>query len=639
MSGTNRRGGGGGPNRSRGGGGGRPGAKGRPNRSDAPGRPRGGATAVVQRPVGPVTLGSVMTVAELAEALMVSPIEVIKELMNQGIMATINQQVNFERASTVAAAFDVETEEHVPEVIQAASEVETRRNERQADPDAVGRPPVVTIMGHVDHGKTKLLDAIRETKVAEGEAGGITQHIGAYQVEVQGRKITFLDTPGHEAFTAMRARGAQVTDIAVLVVAADDGVMPQTREAIAHAKAANVPIVVAMNKIDLPQANPDRVKQQLSEIDVMPEDYGGDVPVVEVSAREKLGIDDLLEVLLLVADIGELKANPNAPGVGVVIEARVDRSRGVVASVLVQSGTLKPRDVIVAGGTSGRIRAMTDDRGRRLRKAEPSTPVEILGLLELPEAGDMFQVVEDDKIARTIAEERTRQRRADAFSDSRVVKLDDIYDQVQSGGTKELPVILKADVQGSLQAVQGSLARINDDADAVTLTIVHTGTGAINESDVNLATASGAVIIGFNVRPDVAARRAADAQSIDIRYYDVIYHLLDDIKAAMTGLLDPEKREVTDGYAEVRDMFRLPSRDVVAGLYVLDGRITRNGRARVLRNGAVLTDTTIGSLKRFKDDVREVAAGYECGATLDGFNDFETGDQIEFYHVEEVARG
>ena len=570
---------------------------------------------------------------------MVSPIEVIKELMNQGIMATINQQVNFERASAVAAAFDVETEEHVREVIQAASEVETRRNERQADPDAVARPPVVTIMGHVDHGKTKLLDAIRETKVAEGEAGGITQHIGAYQVEVQGRKITFLDTPGHEAFTAMRARGAQVTDIAVLVVAADDGVMPQTREAIAHAKAANVPIVVAMNKIDLPQANPDRVKQQLSEIDVMPEDYGGDVPVVEVSAREKLGIDDLLEVLLLVADIGELKANPNAPGVGVVIEARVDRSRGVVASVLVQSGTLKPRDVIVAGGTSGRIRAMTDDRGRRLRKAEPSTPVEILGLLELPEAGDMFQVVEDDKIARTIAEERTRQRRADAFSDSRVVKLDDIYDQIQAGGTKELPVILKADVQGSLQAVQGSLAKINDDADAVTLTIVHTGTGAINESDVNLATASGAVIIGFNVRPDVAARRAADAQSIDIRYYDVIYHLIDDIKAAMTGLLDPEKREVTDGYAEVRDMFRLPSRDVVAGLYVLDGRITRNGRARVLRNGAVLTDTTIGSLKRFKDDVREVAAGYECGATLDGFNDFETGDQIEFYHVEEVARG
>jgi translation initiation factor IF-2 len=580
-----------------------------------------------------------MTVAELAEALHMSAIDVIRELMNQGIMATINQQVDFTTATAVASAFEIGTEEHVPDVIQAASEeLENRRAEGQSDPDAVPRPPVVTIMGHVDHGKTKLLDAIRQTKVAEGEAGGITQHIGAYQVEVQGRKITFLDTPGHEAFTAMRARGAQVTDVAILVVAADDGVMPQTREAIAHAKAANVPIVVALNKVDLPSANPDRVKLQLSEAGVVPEEYGGETPVVEVSARERLGIDDLLEVILLVADIAELKANPNKPGVGVIIEAEIDHNRGVIATLLVQSGTLKPRDIVVAGATWGRVRAMTDDRGRKLRKAEPSTPIEILGLFDPPEAGDLFQTVEDEKTARALAEERDRQRRAEAFSGARVVKLDNIYDQIQAGGTKELPIIVKADVQGSLGAVVSSLTKVSEEADSVKLTVVHSGTGAINDSDVNLASASGAIIIGFNVRPDAAARRSAEASHIDIRFYDVIYHLLDDIKAAMTGLLEPEKREVTDGYAEVRDTFRLPSRDVVAGLYVIDGKITRNSRTRVLRNGAVMADTTVGSLKRFKDDVREVAAGYECGLTLDGFNDYQVGDQIEFYHVEEIAR-
>jgi translation initiation factor IF-2 len=618
---------------------GRPrGGKGRGRGTDGGSRGRG-VVAVATRPDGPVTLGSVMSVAELAEALGVTPVDVIKELMTSGIMATINQQVDYDTASRVARSFDIETDEHVPEVVQAASnEVESRRGEGATDPDASPRPPVVTIMGHVDHGKTKLLDAIRETKVAEGEAGGITQHIGAYQVEVQGRKITFLDTPGHEAFTAMRARGAQATDIAVLVVAADDGVMPQTREAISHAKAANVPIVVAMNKIDLPAANPDRVKLQLSEIDVVPEDYGGDTPVVEVSARELMGIDDLLEVILLVADIQELKANPFKPAVGVVIEAKIDRSRGVVATVLVQSGTLKPRDLVVAGATYGRIKAMNDDRGRRLRRAEPATPVEILGLFELPQAGDVFQVVEDEKVARSLAEERFRQKRAESFGDNRVVKLDDIYDQIQQGGTKELPVIVKADVQGSLGAVIGSLSKLNEESGSVSLTIVHTGTGAINESDANLAAASGAVIIGFNVRPDPAGRRAADTAKIDIRFYDVIYHLVDDVKAAMSGLLDPEKREMTDGYAEVRDTFRLPNREVVAGLYVLDGKAVRNSRARVLRNGAVVTDTTVGSLKRFKDDAREVAAGYECGAVLDGFNEFETGDQIEFYHVEEIAR-
>jgi translation initiation factor IF-2 len=458
-------------------------------------------------------------------------------------------------------------------------------------------------------------------------------------VDVQDRKITFLDTPGHEAFTAMRARGAQVTDIAILVVAADDGVMPQTREAIAHIKAANVPMIVAMNKIDLPAANPDRVKQQLTDAGVIPEEYGGDVPVVEVSARELLGIEDLLEVIILVADIAELKANPYKPAVGVVIEARIDRARGVTATLLVQSGTLKPRDVIVAGATWGRIRAMNDDRGRRMRRAEPASPVEVLGLLELPQAGDIFQVVEDEKAARALAEERARQRRAETFAEGRVVKLDDLFTQIQQGGAKALPVIIKADVQGSLGAVLGTLAKLNEDAESVTLTIVHSGTGAISGSDVDLASASGAIIIGFNVRPDAAARRAAETAQIDIRFYDVIYHLVDDVKAAMTGLLEPVKREVTDGYAEVRDLFRLPTRDVVAGLYVLDGKAARNSRARVLRNGAVMSDTTVGSLKRFKEDAREVAAGYECGVILDHFNDFETGDQIEFYHVEEVARG
>jgi translation initiation factor IF-2 len=594
---------------------------------------------VAPRPSGPVTLGTVMSVAELADALHVTAIEVIKALMAKGIMASINQQVDFDTAADVAETFGIEVEEHVPEVVQQASEeVESRRGEGATDPEATPRPPVVTIMGHVDHGKTKLLDAIRETRVAEGEAGGITQHIGAYQVEVQHRKISFLDTPGHEAFTAMRARGAQVTDIAILVVAADDGVMPQTREAIAHIRAANVPMIVALNKIDLPAANPDRVKQQLSEAGVMPEEYGGDVPVVEVSAREKLGIDDLLDVILLVADIAELKANPHKPAVGVVIEAKVDRSRGVAATILVQSGTLKPRDVIVAGATYGRIRAMHDDRGRKLRKAEPAMPAEIFGLFELPQAGDIFQVVDDEKVARALAEERSRQRRAEAFADSRVVKLDTVFAQTTDGGVKDLPVVVKADVQGSLGALLGTLAKLNEEADAVKLTVVHSATGAISESDVNLASASGAIIIGFNVRPDAAAKRAAESAQIDIRFYDVIYHLVDDIKAAMTGLLDPEKREVTDGYAEVRDTFRLPTRDVVAGLMVLDGKAARNSRVRVLRNGAVQTDTTVSSLKRFKDDAREVAAGYECGVMLDGFNDYQTSDQLEFYHVEEIAR-
>ncbi len=625
--------------------GGRGGGRKRPARDTAAtAQPGGRSTQVMDSrrapaPTGPVTIGSAMSVGELADALSVNPVEVIKILMGRGIMANINQQIDFDTASSVAADLGFETEEHVPEVVQHANQaVETRREEGTTDPAAVTRPPVVTIMGHVDHGKTKLLDAIRETNVAEGEAGGITQHIGAYQVDIQGRRITFLDTPGHEAFTAMRARGAQVTDIAVLVVAADDGVMPQTREAVNHARAANVPMIVAVNKIDLPSANPERVKQQLSELGVVPENYGGDVPFVEISAREKMGIDDLLEMILLVADLQDYKANPHKPAIGVIIEAKIDRNRGPVATALIQSGTLSIRDVVVVGATWGRVKAMNDDHNHKVRRAEPSFPVEILGLLEVPEAGDILQVVEDEKIARSLAEERSRQRRAEAFTETRVIKLDEIYSHVQEGETQELRVVLKADVQGSLEAIQGTLMKLNEESSTVGVKVVHTGTGAISESDVMLAVASGAIIIGFNVRPDAAARRAADNAGVDIRFYNIIYNLVDEMRAAMTGLLKPEQKEFTDGYAEVRDTFRLPTRDVVAGLYVLDGKALRNSRVRVLRSGTVMHDGTVASLKRFKDDVREVQAGYECGITIAGFHDIEVGDQIEFYHTEEVAR-
>ncbi|MBO9404576.1 MAG: translation initiation factor IF-2 [Thermomicrobium sp.] len=587
---------------------------------------------------GPVEVGSVMTVGELAEAIGVSAVELIKALIRRGVMANINQQIDFETAAKVAADFGVELVERTPEVVhQEKSLAEIVRASAQ-EPGAVPRPPVVTIMGHVDHGKTKLLDAIRHTNVAEGEAGGITQHIGAYQVEVQGRKITFLDTPGHEAFTAMRARGAQVTDIAVLVVAADDGVMPQTREAVAHARAANVPIIVAINKIDLPTANPARVKQQLAEIGVIVEEYGGDVPVVEVSAKQRLGIEDLLEMILLVADMHELKANPNRPAIGVIIEAKVDQRRGPVATVLVQTGTLKLNDVVVAGATWGRIRAMFDDRGRKVRRAEPSMPVEILGLENVPEAGDYLQVVEDERTAKEIATQRALKRRAEA-AEARVVKLDEFHKGLEIGQTRELRLILKADVQGSLEAIQNALAKLNDELEGVGITVVHAATGAISESDVMLAATTGAIVLGFNVRPDVAARRAAEATGVDIRYYNVIYHLLEEVRAGVTGLLAPETREVIDGVAEVREIFRLPNRAVAAGLYVLNGKALRNARVRVIRDGKVIHDGTVASLRRFKEDVREVAAGYECGLTIENFNDLRVGDQIEFYHVERVPRG
>jgi len=608
------------------------------------GRRGGGArTVAVKRAVPvvrePVELPPVMSVAELAEKIETSGIDVIRELMKANIMASLNQQIDYATAAKVAEALGWETLEADTEAKSAVANFETRRLEGENDPDAVSRPPVITIMGHVDHGKTKLLDTIRSAHVAEGEAGGITQHIGAYMTEAQGRKLTFLDTPGHEAFTAMRARGAQSTDIAVLVVAADDGVMPTTREAVAHIKSANVPLVVAINKIDLPTANPDRIKQQLSELEVMPEEWGGDVPFVEVSAREGLGIDDLLEVLLLVADVNELKANPNQAASGVVLEAKVDSSRGPVATVLVQNGTLNLRDVVVAGSTWGRIKAMFDDRGKRVRKATPSTPVEILGLMEVPQAGDAFITFEDEKAARQLAETRQAQRRLEGLSENRPIKLTELYDQVKEGKTAELRVILKADVQGSLGALQSSLLKLNEDTDeGVQLSIQLAATGAINESDINLAVTTGSIVVGFNIRPDAAAKRLADTSGVEVRFYTIIYELLDDIKKAMTGLLAPVFEDVTDGYAEVRDTFKLPSNDVVAGLYVLDGKVTRNSRARVLRSGTVVFEGGIKSLKRFKEDAREVAAGYECGLGLDGFNDIQVGDQMEFLHREEVAR-
>ena len=616
---------------------------GRGRRRPKGGKSGGARTLTVRRaaPVErlPVSLPSVMSVSEMAEFLQIGGVDVIKELMKLGIMANLNQQIDYDTAGRVATALGFETNERVSEVARQAANFESRRADAEDDPSARSRPPVVTIMGHVDHGKTKLLDAVRSANVAEGEAGGITQHIGAYQIETQGRKVTFLDTPGHEAFTAMRARGAQATDIAILVVAADDGVMPTTREAIAHIKSANVPMVVAINKIDLPAANPDRVKQQLAENDVVPEEWGGDVPMVEVSAREKLGLDDLLEVLLLVADVNELKANPHRPATGVVIEAKVDRMRGPVATLLVQSGTLNLRDVVVAGSTSGRVKAMFDDRGKRIRRAEPSFPVEVLGLLELPQAGDTFQVYEDEKAARSLVEERQARRRADSLVGDRPVKLTELYSQVQEGETAELRVILKADVQGSLGAIQTALLKLNEGGEqTVQVTIQFAGAGAITESDVSLASATRSIIIGFNVRPDVAAKRAADASKVDIRFYNIIYNLLDEVKAAMVGLLAPVFQDVTDGYAEVRDTFKLPSGDAVAGLYVLDGKISRNSRVRVLRDGTVVHEGTVKSLKRFKDDVREVAAGYECGIGLDSYNDLVVKDQLEFFHSEEVAR-
>jgi translation initiation factor IF-2 len=577
-----------------------------------------------------------MTVREFSEATGVGASEILKALLKGGVVANINQQIDYETAGVIAADFGIETVEHVPE--QLAGIVENIKDVLAAEKpeDLRPRPPVVTIMGHVDHGKTKLLDTIRSSRVAEGEAGGITQHVGAYQVEVQGRKITFLDTPGHEAFTEMRARGAQVTDIVILVVAADDGVMPQTLEAIAHVQAAGVPMIVAINKIDSPQANPDRVRQQLANANVIVEQFGGDVPSVEVSAKMRLNIDGLLEMVLLVADLHEFKANPNAPAVGTIIEAEMDRSRGPVATVLIQNGTLRIEDTVLAGSHTGKIKAMFNDSGKRLRSAEPSTPVVILGLDGVPEAGDIVQVMDDLSIARAVATQRHRQERLEAMAANRGVSLDDLFNKIQQGQVKELNIILRADVQGSIGAIEHALGQTV--TSGVQLKIIQKGTGTITESDVNLAIASHAIIIGFNARPDPSARRAAEQHGIDIRFYNIIYQLTEDIKKAMLGMLDPEWREVHEGDATVLRTFNLPNRDVVAGLQITDGKVNRNSMVRVLRSGVVIHDGRISSLKREKDDVREVTAGYQCGLVVDGFRDIQAGDTMEFYHKEKVER-
>lgn len=587
---------------------------------------------------GPIELTSIMTVRDLSEATGIGAAEILKALMTGGVIANINQQIDYETAALIAAEFNLETTEKVPEKYAHVVENIADVLATQQPEDMLPRPPVVTIMGHVDHGKTKLLDAIRSTRVAEGEAGGITQHIGAYQIEVHGRKITFLDTPGHEAFTAMRARGAQVTDIVVLVVAADDGVMPQTLEAISHVKAAGDPMIVAVNKIDLPGANPDRVKQQLTASDVVVEEYGGNVPCVEVSARQKINIDGLLEMILLVADMEDLRANPHAPAVGTIVEAEMDRNRGSVATALIQNGTLRPEDTVLVGSVAGKVKMMFGDNGKRLRYADPSTPVEILGLEDVPQAGDILQVMDDLQTAREIALQRHRQIRMEAIAAPQGLSLDDVFRKIQQGQVKELNLIIKADVQGSIGAIEHQISQLNKELSEVQLKVIHKGTGTITESDVNLAVVSNAIIIGFNARPHPIARRAAEQRGVDIRFYNVIYQLAEDIKKAMVGMLDPEYQEVVEGFAEVRNTFRLPSREMVAGLSITEGKVTRNLQIRVLRNGVVIHDGRISSLKRFKDDVREVTSGYECGLIVDGFNDVEVGDTMEFYRKEQVER-
>lgn len=571
------------------------------------------------------------TVAELAKLLNREASELIKKLIPLGVMATINQELDIDTVTLLADEYGVAVEQKI--VIDEAAFEDI---EEQDDPkDLKERPPVVTIMGHVDHGKTTLLDSIRKSKVTSGETGGITQHIGAYQVEANDKRITFLDTPGHAAFTTMRARGAKVTDITILVVAADDGVMPQTVEAINHAKAADVPIIVAINKMDKPEANPDRVKQELTEYELVPEEWGGDTIFVPISAIKHEGIDELLEMVLLVSEIQELKSNPNKRARGTVIEAELDKGRGPVATMLVQHGTLKVGDALVAGNFFGKVRAMVNDQGRRVKQAAPSTPVEVLGLNDVPNAGDAFIVFEDEKKARAIAEAReSKQRQADLGENSRVT-LDDLFKQIQEGDIRELPVIIKADVQGSVEALRGALEKI--DIEGVKVTIIHTGAGAITESDVILASASNAIIIGFNVRPEPNARATAEMEKVDIRLYRIIYDAIEEIEQAMAGLLDPEYREATIGHVEVRQTFKVSSVGTIAGCYVTDGKVRRDAKARVIRDGVVIYDGKIDTLKRFKDDAKEVVQGYECGITLENFNDIKEGDVIEIYVMEEIA--
>ena len=569
-----------------------------------------------------------IAVKDLASKMSYTAAEVVKKLFMMGVMATINQEIDFDTAALVAAEFGVTCEELPPDVDP------TEIPEIEDDPKSLKlRPPVVTVMGHVDHGKTSLLDCIRNTHVSAHEAGGITQHIGAYQVNCKGKKIVFLDTPGHEAFTAMRARGAQITDIAILVVAADDGVMPQTIEAINHAKSANVPIIVAINKIDKPGANQDHVKQELMEHGLVPEEYGGDTIMVPVSAKKQLGIDDLLENVLLVAEIEELKANPNREARGVIVEAKLDKGRGSVATVLVQNGTLRIGDSVVCGTTYGKVRAMVDDRGNNVKKAGPSVPVEILGLNDVPAAGDILSVLEE-KQARSIAEARIERQRNNLIK-SKKVSLDDLFSQIQDGEIKDLNIVVKADVQGSVEALCASLLKLNKN-DEVRVSIVHSGVGAVNESDVMLAAASNAIIIAFNVRPDANARKVADNEDVDIRTYRVIYDALNDVKDAMSGMLKPKYKEVIQGRVEIRQVMKF-SKALVAGSYVLDGKICNNSKIRIIRDNVEVFDGEIDSLRRFKDEVKEVNAGYECGISIVDFRDFKEGDIIEAYTMEEIA--
>lgn len=578
-----------------------------------------------------IEIDKTITVKELSDKIGSPTSEVIKQLMFMGVMAAINQEIDFETAEKLCEKFDV-----IAMLKEDKDDNEFAEIDGEADNDLLleKRPPVVTVMGHVDHGKTSLLDAIRKAKVTETEAGGITQHIGAYVVNINGESITFLDTPGHEAFTAMRARGAQITDIVILVVAADDGIMPQTKEAINHCKAANVPIIVAINKIDKPGANPDKVKQELTEHGLVAEDWGGDVICVPVSARTKEGIDNLLEMIILTAEIQELKADPSRKAKGAVIESKLDKGRGPVASLLVQNGTLHVGDSILVGSTYGRIRAMFDDNGKKIKKAGPSIPVEILGLSEVPSAGDKFNVIRDEKTARTMSEKRKEKLRTASLNSNHKVSLEDLYSQIQEGKVKELNIIVKADVQGSIEALKQSLEKLS--TESVKVRVIHGAVGAITETDVTLASASNAIIIGFNVRPDTNATNAAEKEDVDIKTYRIIYNALDDIKAAMIGMLEPEFREVIVGKVEIRQVYKISSIGTVAGCYVLDGKITRNSSIRIIREGIVILEGELGSLKRFKDDAKEVAAGYECGLTIDKFNDIKEGDILEVFTMEEI---
>ncbi|MEH7301869.1 translation initiation factor IF-2 [Neobacillus drentensis] len=579
-----------------------------------------------------ITFSESLTVGELAKKIYREPSEIIKKLFLLGVMATINQVLDKDAIELIAGEYGVEVEE---EIKIDTTDLEVYFTEDGTE-DLVERPSVVTIMGHVDHGKTTLLDSIRNTKVTEGEAGGITQHIGAYQVVENGKKITFLDTPGHAAFTTMRARGAKITDITILVVAADDGVMPQTVEAINHAKAAEVPIIVAVNKMDKEAANADRVMQELTEHGLVSEAWGGDTIFVPLSAKTGEGIDTLLEMILLVSEVEEYKANPNRKAVGTVIEAQLDKGRGSVATLLVQNGTLKIGDPIVVGTTFGRVRAMVNDKGRRVKEAGPSTPVEITGLNDVPQAGDRFVVFEDEKTARQVGEAREQTALVAQRGEKSVVSLETLFDQLKQGEMKDLNIILKADVQGSAEAVAASLQKI--DVEGVNIKIIHSGAGAINESDITLAAASNAIVIGFNVRPDVNAKRAAEAEKVDVRLHRIIYKVIEEIEAAMKGMLDPEFQEKIIGQAEVRQTFKVSKVGTIAGSFVTEGKITRDSGIRLVRNGVVIFEGQIDALKRFKDDAKEVSKGYECGVTIKNFNDVKEGDIIEAYVMEEIER-